>query len=139
MIALLFGGLFALVQLGMLVRAVARSSAEKFALGTVGGVVRIVLLVAGGIAYFRAAAGSMAAATSAPSIGVASTILAAEVLGPLVSFVVLAVAYRRTRVEVPALEEKKLSGPFDIWLPIASIDALGIVVLLLGSAIMRDV
>jgi len=118
---MVFVGIGSLLQLALLVRALVRCIAERYSVGAIGAVARLSLLVGGvgGVAmsYFASATGS-----GRPSPALSLMTIAAVVLGPIVSFTVLWMAHRR-RANVPAAQEERLGRPFDVWLPVALLDA----------------
>lgn len=118
----MFGVFVSVLQLAAIVNAFIRCVQERFFLGWIGAIVRGVLLIAGaiGVVLVRIVhfPGSDVPAPATPAF----VALAATVLGPIMSFVVLWLAHRRKR-DVPAADEQRLSRPFMAWLPVALFDA----------------
>lgn len=120
----------AIVHVLLVLNASVRSVVERFILGSVGGVLRAVLL---GVVTVNAFKASLAV-SSGPAPTPAYGLLAALVLGPIVSFVVLFVAYRRMR-DVPAAQENRASRVFKAWLGVSILDAMFVVIAVAASAI----
>ncbi len=134
----MFGVFVSVLQLATIVNAFARSIRERFLLGTLGALGRGVLLVAAAIGViwvrFVHFPGSDVPAPAGPTL----VALAATVLGPILSFVVLWVAHRRRR-DVPAAEEERLSRPFMAWLPVALFDAALVFAQVFAWVMTKDV
>jgi hypothetical protein len=120
------------LQLLALVNAFIRSLKERFVVGTVGALVRAALLLSGVIgavwSRFVHFPGSDVAAPATASL----MALGATVLGPVVSFAVLWIAYRRKK-DVPAAHEERLGRPFNAWLPVALLDAAFVLINVLAT------
>jgi hypothetical protein len=127
-----FGLLFASVQLLVVLNALVRSVSERYVLGSVGALLRVGLVGVSTFYGFRATfAGSEGASAGGP-------VLAAAILGPIVSFALLYMAHRRMR-EVPAVQteqEERASRVFTAWLGVAILDAMSVVVTLLASVML---
>ncbi|UQA61736.1 hypothetical protein [Polyangium aurulentum] len=113
------------INTGLNVRAFVRCREERFRHGIIAGAVRglvvalsTVLLLWG---YFPRLGGGLPR-WAGPAIGVLAVAL------PLLSFPVLASAYRRMR-DAPAATEERASRPFDAWLPIGILDAILLVIM----------
>ncbi len=128
----MIGILVAIVHVSLVLNASVRSVLERFVLGSAGGVLRVVLL---GVVTVGTVKASFAA-SDAPAPSPAYGLLAALVLGPMISFVVLFMAYRRMR-DVPAAQEDRASRVFKAWLGVGIIDAMYVVIMIAASAIVR--
>jgi len=134
----MFGVFVSVLQLAAIVNAFVRSMRERFLLGTIGAVVRAVLLLAGAIGVVLVRFVHFPGSDVSAPVGPTFVALAATVLGPILSFVVLWVAHRRKR-DVPAAEEERLSRPFMAWLPVALFDAAFVFINLFAWVMTRDV
>ncbi len=121
---------FSLLQVAAVVRALSRSTGERFVPGIVGGLARSVLMVLGLLAIVWATFPK--AGAPAPAI-LGLMALSAAVLGPLVSFAVLWSAHVRKR-DVPFAQEERLSRPFGAWLPVALFDMIFVAMSVLAWA-----
>jgi len=128
----MFGILVAIVHVSLVLNASVRSVLERFILGSAGGVLRVVLLGVVTVSTVKASFAASDAAAPSPAYG----LLAALVLGPMISFVVLFMAYRRMR-DVPAAQEDRASRVFKAWLGVGIIDAMYVVIMIGASAISR--
>ena len=131
----MFGVFASFLQLAATVNAFLRCLQNKFVLGAVGALVRVALLLAGAASLFVVKA-QQAGGTSA-SGGITLLALVATVGGPLVSFVVLAIAYRRMR-GLSAAQEEEASRPFRAWLPVALFDAAFVAINFFAWFMTRD-
>ncbi|MBX3191544.1 MAG: hypothetical protein KF819_31400 [Labilithrix sp.] len=119
----MFGLLILIVHLLLALNALVRSVLERFVLGSVGGLLRVVLVAVSAVYGFK----SSFAGSDGPAAGPALVLLVAGGLGPIVSFLVLFMAYRRMR-EVPAAQEERASRVFKAWLGVGIIDAMSVVI-----------
>jgi hypothetical protein len=126
----MFGVFVAIVHVLLVLNASLRSTLERFVLGAAAGVLRVVLLGVVTVNAFKATFATTAATSPPPN----PALLAALVVGPIVSFVVLVVAYRRMR-DVPAALEDRASRVFKAWLGVGIIDAMYVVIALAANAI----
>ncbi len=126
MLGLLVGAL----HLFLALNACLRSFAGKWLLGGIGALVRIFLMIAVTMASAR-----IRGAGAVPSTG----FFVALIVSPLLSFVLLAVAYRR-RTKLPAGSEAEVIADKIVtsWIAVAVIDAMfviiGLVARLIASA-----
>jgi hypothetical protein len=131
-----FGIFVSFLQIAALVNAFVRSLAQRFLAGMVGAAVRA-LLLAGGIfgwlwdRHLRVPGSDLAGPAAA-----AWMVTAAAVLGPLVSFVVLFLAHRRTR-DVPAAKEEEAARVFAAWLPVGLLDALFVAINVFAALVAK--
>ena len=126
----MFGILVAIVHVCLVVNASVRSVLERFILGAAGGVLRAVLLGVVTVGTFKASFATSDVPAPSPAYG----LLAALILGPIVSFVVLFTAYRRMR-DVPAAQEDRASRVFKAWLGVGIIDAMYVVIAIAANAV----
>jgi hypothetical protein len=125
------GVFISVLQFAAVVNALIKSMTGRFMLGTVGAALRAVLLLIGaGGAVWSRFVHYPGSAVPAPALA-SLMVLAAAVLGPVISAVVLWVAHRRSR-DVPMADEERLRGPFNAWLPVGLFDAVFVVVNVLG-------
>jgi hypothetical protein len=113
----------------LIVNATAGSIGQRFTPGVFGGIVRANLTIVVGISSLAAAFSS--GRDSPPSI-VAALLIPALILGPVVSFAVLFVAYRRAR-DTPAAQEEQAERLVNAWLAVGIGDAIGIVIALFAA------
>ena len=126
--------IFSLLHFVLTVRALLRCASEKYLVGVVGSLVRALLLVLGAVLVSKRSMIVMipplptltvnrAATESEPSL----VLPLLAIVGPLLTFALLWVAYRRFQ-DVPAAQEEKLQRPFDALLPVGIVDAIGLVI-----------
>ena len=116
------GVFVSVLQFVAIVNAFIRSWRERFLAGTIGAIARALLVVAGAIGFVWSRATRFPGSANPGPTAASVMVLAAAVLGPIVSFTALWLAHRR-RKDVPAAEEERLSPPFNAWLPVALFDA----------------
>ena len=125
--------IFSLVHLVLTFRALLRSLSERFFFGIVGGLLRAALMLVGAVIGFKQAAVVMLPhmtlrlSPSDPSLASSLVLLFVSVAGPVVTFALLWIDYRRFQ-SVPAAREEELQRPFRAWLPVAILDALYVVI-----------
>jgi hypothetical protein len=119
------------IQFAVIVNAFLRSWRERFMLGVGGSILRALLLLSGAVGTVWERFVRFPGSDVPSPIGASVLVLAAVVLGPIVSFVVLWIAHRRRR-GVPMLEEERLSRPFNAWLPVALFDTAYVVISAFG-------
>jgi hypothetical protein len=126
--------ILSLLHLVLTIRAFLRSLSERFLFGIVVGLVRAALMVVGAIVSAKQATLFMLpgmtlrspGSSSAPS-GADVGILLVTILGPILTFAVLWVSWRRYQ-DVTAAREEVLRRPFDAWLPVGVLDAIYVVI-----------
>ena len=132
-----FAVFISVLQLAAIVNAFFRSVSERFTLGIVGALVRAGLLAAGAIAAVLVRSvrypGSDVPVPSVPGLFV----LVGTVLGPMVSFFVLWMAYRR-KADAPAAQEERASRPFGAWLPVALFDGAFVAINVFALLMSRE-
>lgn len=123
--------IFSVLQLVLVIRAFMRSAAEKFPVGIALGLARVALMLwAAAISFRQASIVIMSGLTlRLPASGGTLSAPFVALAGPLVSFAVLAVSWKRYR-NAPAANEEKLRRPFEAWLPVAILDAMYVVVMI---------
>jgi hypothetical protein len=123
--------IFSILHLVLAIRAAIRSHTGRFLLGSVGGIVRVLMMIAAvALSFDRvglllapslAIGGPRASAPVSPAVSLLLITLALG--GPLLSFVISYRAWRRFQ-DVPAVQEEALQRPFSAWLPVGILDAL---------------
>jgi multisubunit Na+/H+ antiporter MnhC subunit len=126
-----FGIFVSVIQFATIVNAFIKSLGERFTLGAIGALVRAALLILGSAgavwSRFVSYPGSDIPAPALASF----MVMTAVVLGPMLTGMVLWVAYRRCK-DVPAAEEERLGRPFNAWLPVGLFDAVFVVISVFG-------
>jgi hypothetical protein len=119
------------VQLAVIVNALVGSLRERFVLGAGGAILRALLLISGAVGAVWERSVRFPGSEVPTPLGASVLLVAAVVLGPLVSFVVTWIARRRAKDALP-LDEEPLTRPFNAWLPVALIDAAYVVITVLA-------
>lgn len=122
--------LFSLGLVLAVLRATWFSARERYVAGVVAGVARIGLLA---LALYGMAGAWGLLLPAAPTRGVMFAGVC-NLLGPIVTLVMIVLAYRRFR-DVPAAEEERAQRPFRAWLPAAVLDGIMLLIILGGIAI----
>jgi hypothetical protein len=125
-----FGVFVSVIQLAAIVNAFARSLRARYILGAVAAVAAVargVLLISGAVAALLVRRVTFPGSDVPAPAGPMLVALVATIAGPLVSFAMLGIAYRRMR-NLPAAEEQRASRPFGAWLPVALLDAAFLVI-----------
>lgn len=117
-------GIFvSVLQVIAIVNALVRSLQSRFAAGIVAAIVRGLLLAIVVVSALSRTPNVQAPGTDAPvPTQMSWAVLVAAVVGPIVSFAALWLAYRRKR-DAPAAQEEVVGRPFTAWLPVALFDA----------------
>ena len=124
-------GLFlSIAHLFLALYAIVRSTVAHFWLGTIAGALRAVLIAVGAVVGLRL--GFLGGAD--PPVGLARLALVIGVVGPVLSFATVFIAYRRMS-NVPAREEEAALRPFMAWLPVAIVDAIFVVLAIMAGAL----
>jgi hypothetical protein len=126
--------LLVILHMGFLMHALVRCGLDRFWLGAFAGLMRALLSTAGIIASVKLIAHGLAPAQPPSTATVPALIFAATaIVGPLTSFAIVFVAYRRTR-NIPALQEEKRMPVLTAWIPVALLDVV-YTVLAIGGAV----
>jgi hypothetical protein len=133
----MFGAFVSVLQLATIGNAFVRCLRERFLLGTIGALARGALLVAAAIGVVMVRFVHFPGSDVPAPVGPTFVALAATVLGPILSFVVLWFAHRQRR-DVPAAQEERLGRPFMAWLPVALFDAVFVLINLFAWVMTRD-
>jgi hypothetical protein len=112
------------------VYATVRSSSLRFWSGTIAGILRALLVLAGG------AIGAVVLFDSRPPSSLTILAVALGILGPVLSFTMVFVIFTM-KANVPAREEERPNSLLMAWLPVALLDAVLILVALTGLALSR--
>lgn len=126
-----------ILQLAAIANAFVRFVRDRFVVGTLGALVRALLLVVGALGDLSVRAVTFPGSDVPAPPGPLLIALAAAVLGPLLSFALLWVAHRR-RQDVPAADEERLARPFMAWLPVALFDAAFVVINVCAWVVSRN-
>lgn len=129
-----------LTQLVLCVIATFRCAQERWLLGLAGGALRITLLAVSALAVLSSPFSFVPGLGHRPAVvsgGLAFAALIAAIAGPLTSFTVTALAWRRTS-NLPAAQEQRASRPLRAWILVAAIDAIFVVLQLGALVIGRD-
>jgi hypothetical protein len=132
-------GFFSLLQVVLCVRALTGCRREHFVPGVLGAVARLAfaaLLAAAMVTSPLALIPGLNKPALASGVAALATVVAA-IGGPMTSFAVLALAHRRTRDAIAA-DEERLGRPFMLWLPVASFDAVSVVLQVFAMWFARD-
>ena len=134
---------FSLFHLALTLNALARSIRERFGWGIAGGLARLALMLAQvplmwGRGLWTSVLGPQGVTPNLemPAWEV-DLVLISGIGGPLVSFGVLYLAYRRAR-DVPAAEEARAARPVNAWLGVAAQDAIFAVIGIAAAVFAAD-
>jgi hypothetical protein len=126
--------IFSLLHLVLTIRALLRCVSERYTFGILGGLARAGLMIVGAVIGFKQMAMVMLPgrltlklSPDAPSQALAVALLLVSIAGPVVTFAVLWISYRRYH-DAPAAQEEKLQRPFGAWLPVGILDAISVAV-----------
>jgi hypothetical protein len=123
-------GFASLLHLVLCANAIVRCARERWALGVLGGIARLCLIVVVGLGAFAALLSVSGAWTG---LGVA----VAAIAGPVITFTVIALAWRRSHL-VPAAQEEQAERPLRAWVPVGVVDAIFVVIQLGAWLISRE-
>jgi hypothetical protein len=133
-------GIVSLLQSVLCVYALVRCARDRWITGLAGGVLRLVLIGIVAFAIVSSPLSMVPGIVHGPTVvtgGLALAVGVASFAGPLVSFVVILLAWRRTR-NLPAAEEQDARRPLKAWIPVGMIDAIFVVIQVGALMIGRD-
>jgi hypothetical protein len=107
--------------------AFARSTRERYIVGSVGAALRAILFVVAGVSGFLVRLLRFPGLPIPTPFVLSVVAIVAALLGPLVSFLCLWLAHRRSE-NVSSADEERLGRPFRAWMPVAILEVVAIVV-----------
>ena len=114
-----------------------RCAQERWTIGIAAAVLRVALMAIPAIPSPLSLAPGIGHHPTVVSGGLGAAVALAAIAGPLTSFAVVALAWRRTR-DLPAAEERRASRPLHAWIPVGIIDAIFVVIQIGALVIARD-